>query len=363
MLILNSMGNKMTKTGFPIAFFLCVITFCCFPSGPILSQDLKRDSLPLLFRNNSPLSLQLRYSNKEVKRKTNDSVYLQSRIWHRIGEQWDSLPVRIRARGNFRRKTCYFAPLKLKFKRSSTKTTIFAGSEELKMVLPCLLERYSGDYVLKEYLAYQLYEVISPYHFKTRLAEVSFFDDRGRREVDHHFYGFLIEDIDHLCKRYRGQEVKRRVHPLQQDGLASVRNAFFEYMIANTDFSTKQLHNQKLLFAEKRIIPVPYDFDMSGLVNAPYAAVTNIQNLSGSISQVTDRIYKGYERERSHLDQVRGEFIQKKPELLKKLTDLQELFEDTAQYREAHDFLLSFFEIIEDDKKFEREIANRLRSR
>ncbi len=348
-----------------MAYLLGLIFLCCwcFPFGQANAQDLRIDSLPLLFRENTPLPLQLRYSNKDIKRQTNDSTYLQSRIWYREKEGWDSLSVSLRARGNFRRKTCYFAPLKLKFKRSSARASIFEGSEKLKLVLPCLLERYTGDYVLKEYLSYQLYEVISPYHFKSRLAEIALFDDRGRREVDHQFYGFLIEDMDHLCRRYKGQEVKRRVHPLQQDGLASVRNAFFEYMIANTDFSTKQLHNQKLLFAEKRIIPIPYDFDMSGLVNAPYAAVTNIQNLSGSITQVTDRIYKGYERDRSLLEQVRNEYLHKKPDLLRKLTDLQELFEDKAQYREAHDFLLSFFEILEDDKKFEKEILNRLRSR
>jgi hypothetical protein len=346
-----------------LTLFLVLFLLPPFLFGQVEDQDKEDNSLPRLFREESPLPLQLRYSNKEIKRETNDSTYLQSRIWYRETEQWDSLPVRLRARGNFRRKTCYFAPLKLKFRRSSARNTVFEGSETLKLVLPCLLERNSGDYVLKEYLAYKLYQVIAPYHFKTRLLEIALFDDRGRREVDHHFFGFLIEDMDQLTVRYGGQEVRRYIHPLQQDDLASVRNAFFEYMIANTDFSTKQLHNQKLLFEEKRIIPLPYDFDMSGLVNAPYAAVTNIQNLSGTITHVTDRIYKGYERERPLLDQVRNEYLEKKPDLLGELYRLKELFEDQAQYREASDFLLSFFAILEDDKKFEREIATRLRTR
>ncbi len=321
------------------------------------------DVLPELFRTEAPLQIKLRYSNKFLKRETNDSTYLESMIWFSRGDLWDSLPVNLRARGNFRRKTCYFAPLKLKFRKSKTASTLFEGSEKLKMVLPCQLDRNTGDYVLKEYLAYKLYETIAPYHFKTRLTEISLFEERGKREVTHEFFGFLIEDMDYLCERYGGQELNRLVHPLQHDDEASVFNAFFEFMIANTDYSTKQQHNQNLLFTEKRIIPVPYDFDMSGLVNAPYAAVTNIQNLSGSITQVTDRIYKGYERDPDILDGVRREFLGKRSELMAELDEIESYFQDINQFREAQKFLEAFFEILEDDKKFEKQILNRLRTR
>lgn len=321
------------------------------------------EALPELFRKDIPLKIRLRYSNKSLKRDTNDSTYLQSMIWFSEGDTWDSLPADLRARGNFRRKTCYFAPLKIRIKRSKSVSTPFQGSEKLKMVLPCQLDRNTGDYVLREYLAYKIFERVAPFHFKTRLAEVTLIEDKGRREVTHEFYGFLIEDMDHLCKRYEGQEVKRLIHPLQQDDLASAQNDLFEFMIANTDFSTTQQHNQKLLFVKKRIIPLPYDFDMSGLVNAPYAAVTNIQNLEGSITQVTDRIYKGYERDTALLQRVRLDFLQKRPEILSELEAIESFFQDPLQYREAYEFLESFFGIVEDDKKFERQVLNRLRTR
>jgi hypothetical protein len=231
------------------------------------------------------------------------------------------------------------------------------------MVLPCLLDRSSADYVLKEYLAYKLYERLAPYHFKTRLARILLLDERGKREVPFEFYGFIIEDMDQLTVRYGGQEIKRVIHPLQQDALASVQNAFFEFMIANTDYSTKQKHNQKLLFAENRIIPLPYDFDMCGLVNAPYAAVTNIQNLSGSITQVTDRIYKGYERDEVILQQVRQNYLGKKNQVLQEVDALKDRFDDPRQFREAYEFIISFFDILEDDRKFSKNILGRLRSR
>ncbi len=335
-----------------------------FTYGQQINSASSGEGVQPLFGSEFPLLLQLRYSNKEVKRETNDSTYLQSMVWFKEATtSWDSLPVDLRARGNFRRENCYFVPLKLKLKKTHTKGGLFQGSEKIKMVLPCLLDRNSGDYVLKEYLAYKLYEHVGTYHFKTRLTYIELFEEKGKRKVEHNLLGFMIEDMDQVAERYHGKEIERIIHPLQYDATASLQNAFFEYMIANTDYSTRQQHNQKILFTEKKIIPVPYDFDMCGLVNAPYAAVTNIQNLSGSITQVTDRIYKGYEREEAQLYEVRKLFLAKKEEMLEEAYALKELFQDPAQYRQAEVFIQDFFDILEDDKKFSRNILGRQRTR
>ena len=83
---------------------------------------------------------------------------------------------------------------------------------------------------------------------------------------------FMIEDIANVADRNRGKRLKRTVHPLQQDHLSSVQNDFFQFMIGNTDFSSAYQHNEKLIFVDGRqAIPIPYDFDMSGMVNAHYA--------------------------------------------------------------------------------------------
>ena len=102
---------------------------------------------------------------------------------------------------------------------------------------------------------------------------------------------------------------------------------------------------------------------MSGLVNANYAAVTNVQNISGSISEVTQRIYKGYERDIELLQQVRTQYLAKKTQLLSALELLKDEFEDRTQYSEAEKFIESYFEILESDKKFKKNILDRLRSR
>jgi hypothetical protein len=225
------------------------------------------------------------------------------------------------------------------------------------------LEKNNDDFVIKEYIAYKLYEIIAPYHFKTRLTRIDLIEERGKRTNTHQLIGFVIEDIDAVAKRYDAREIERIIHPLQQDAVASIQNAFFQYLIANTDFSTKQQHNQKIIFSDKKIIPVPYDFDMSGLVNANYAAVTNIQNLSGSITEVTQRIYKGYERDITLLQQVRAQYLDKRMEMLDALELLKDEFQDRNQYREAEKFIESYFEILESDKKFKKNILDRQRTR
>ena len=92
------------------------------------------------------------------------------------------------------------------------------------------------------------------------------------------------------------------------DAETSIQNAMFQFMIGNTDFSVAYQHNGKLLFVNKEIIPLPYDFDMTGWVNPSYATV----NQSLGIKSVRERVYRGFKREEQYFDQVREDFIAKK---------------------------------------------------
>ena len=78
------------------------------------------------------------------------------------------LKLRLRARGNFRRNTCYFPPIKMKIKKDQTEGTVFEGNKTMKLVLPCKLEAENNDNILQEFIAYKIYEMISPFHFKTK---------------------------------------------------------------------------------------------------------------------------------------------------------------------------------------------------
>jgi hypothetical protein len=328
------------------------------------SKNSNKESSALFIDNQQPLLVQLKFSINNVKKNTNDSTYVLSTLFYKSqGVFWDSLKIKIRARGNHRRETCYYVPLKLKLKKSSTKGTLFEGSKKLKLVLPCLPGKSNSDLIIKEYLAYKLYEIISPYHFKTRLVNIEFFEEKGKRIKKHELKGILIEDIDKVANRFNGRAYKRYVHPLENDAITSIQNNLFQYLIGNTDFSTRTQHNQKLLFIDNKFICIPYDFDMSGLVNANYAAVSGIENMPIKITEVTQRLYKGYKRDELLLQKVRQEFISHKIQIFNTIDDIRELFSDPKQFLKAKQYIADFFEIIESDKKFNKNMVSRTRTK
>ena len=311
-----------------------------------------------LFNAKEPIALKLQYSIKELKKKTNDSTYMRAIL---IPDQngSDSIPIKIRARGKFRRDNCYFIPLKVKISKKASRNTLFEGNRKFKLVLPCLMQKNKNDYVVKEYLAYSIFELISPYHFKTVLTHIAFVEEKGSRTIKHNLKGILIEDSDQVEKRYQGREMEKKVHPLYQDAVNAIRNNLFQFMIGNTDYSTRGGHNEKLFYLDNKYISLPYDFDLSGLVNPDYAYASDFKHASNSIPDLTSRVYQGYQRERPLIEQVRKEFLLIKDQVLEKLLELEPEFEEKQQFKAALQFLNSFYSIIENDSRFEYRIVNK----
>lgn len=334
---------------------------------PVLAQEswaeLEFKKSNKIFRSKDPLPIRLRYSNKDLLRKTDDSTYLASDMAYMTSDgEWQTLEVQLRARGNWRRKNCFLAPIKMKIKKSQRKKTEFKGSKELKLVMPCKNNDQGHDYILKELIAYKMYELISPYHFKTRRLHIDLTDVRKKKEKEYDVLGFVIEDLGELTHRTRSEKIAAKRHPLTQNNLAAIRNDLFQFMIGNVDFSTYFQHNQKLIQVEKiGTVPVPYDFDMSGLVNASYAEVSKIQGEEIEIKDVTQRLYRGYMRDEGLYQQVRTEYLDKKVQIMALIEGFESDFYQAKAYKEAHAFIGDFFEILSDDDLFESMILNKAR--
>jgi hypothetical protein len=341
--------------------------FFIFAQGVLaqgVAQTLQENETTALFRDESPLSIVLRYSNKEMLRDTDDSTYLKTMLTYQNPDgQWDSLEVEMRARGNWRRKNCFLTPVKVRIKKGERKNTAFDGNKELKLVLPCQNTDAGQDYVLKEYMAYKLYEVVTPYHFKTRRLRIDYADVKGKKEKPYQLEGFMIEDINRVADRNNAKRLKRTVHPLQQDDRSSIQNDFFQFMIGNTDFSSAYQHNENLIFVEgMNAIPVPYDFDMSGLVDANYAVVSQVQGETLAITDVTQRLYRGFKRDPALYEEVRQEYLSKKDEFVKVMDALGPDFKNQGNFRDARDFVMDFFTILADKSKFQDKILDKART-
>jgi hypothetical protein len=329
-----------------------------------IDQNEKFREVSPLFREEKSLKINLHYSKTNMLAVTNDSTYLKSNLRYQFQEEEPhTLAIELRARGNYRKKNCYYLPLKLKIDKHISKGTPFEEDQKLKLVLPCLKSNQANDHVIKELLAYKIYELLSPYYFQTRLVSVALEEDTGKKKIDHDLMGILIQDDKSLAHDYRGNIIKRRIHPKNQDALSSVRNALFQYMIGNTDYSTAYQHNEKLFYLDDKIVPVPYDFDMAGLVNTSYAVVSAIKNKPLPIQKVTDRLFIGFEREEAVFQEVRKDFLAKETLVFEMMDRHEKFFKDSRELEEAKKFLEGFYKILVDDKKFESKILNKARTK
>ena len=225
--------------------------------------------------------------------------------------------------------------------------------------MPCLLRKEKNDNIIQEFIAYKFYEKISPYYFKTRLVDIEFTEIKKKKTEVHKLIGFLIEDDKRVADRFEGKSFERYIHPKAMDDMTSVQNSIFQFMIGNTDFSVAYQHNGKLLYIDKKIYPLPYDFDLCGLVDASYAIVNNTLG----INSVRDRKYRGFKRDESLLEKVRDQILSKKNEFYQIIDNQKSKFEITTEFESTNKFLTSFFDIMEDDKSFKKEVIQMMRTK
>ncbi len=340
-------------------FYIWVIILALF-SGQLTAQENPDELFAEPSASESLLALRLVTPIKTLKKETNDSTYIQSTLFYKEGPQWDSLDVQLRTRGEFRLKQCVFPPVKLKFSKDDIEGTLFEGHKKLKLVVPCKHEDDKNDNVVREYMAYKLLEPITPYHFKTRLVDLEWSQKASKKEGGFQLKGILLEDIEHLADRVGGDEYDRVIHPMRLDTLNAIRNAFFQYMIGNDDYSYVLGHNRKAIFLEGKFIVIPYDFDLSGLVNADYGKYTNV-DLAMLGDPTTERSYRDSPRDPTLVQQVRQEYLVKQAMILEAMNSTKPYFDDENEFNEAELYIKKFFQMLEDDRVFERRFIKQVK--
>ena len=239
------------------------------------------------------------------------------------------------------------------------KNTAFEKNRKLKLVVPCRHEEAKNDNVVKEYLAYRLLEPITPYHFKVRLVNLEWSQKSSKKSSGHQLKGILLEDMDDFAERMGGDAYKRNMHPMRLDTLNGIRNAFFQYMIGNNDYSVVVGHNYKILYKDEGFYVIPYDFDLAGLVNADYGKSSDVQNLRFMGDHPAARVYRDFARDPKLVQQIRQEYLSKKRAIFYQFQQTKDFFDLEDDYTEAELYLTKFYQILEDDKKFERVFYNK----
>ena len=331
--------------------------------APVL---LRADDNPL-FLSDDPLKAVLTAPILQAygQKKQEQRLYLEGHWSYREGDENVRLGVKIRTRGNYRRQVCSLPPLMLNFRKKEVMDTLFDGQDKLKMVSPCKDgERYQQLLFLEE-LVYDLWALYSEYHFLTRRVVVAY-ADTDNPDKRWQSENFLLETDEAMAKRKAMRIVKtqdnRREHMnMPETALLEV----FQFMIGNVDYSTLSgregencCHNVRLIApegAETGFIPVPYDFDSSGFLNAPYA--TPPANVP--IRKVTQRYFTGWcKEERRFLDAI--EHIRSLEEEAIALAENAPELEGYTRSR-ALSFLKQSYKHINDDGFVKQLILNRCR--
>lgn len=185
-----------------------------------------------------------------------------------------ALKVEVRPRGKFRRKNAIYPPLKLKFKKKDLVQAGFDTLNEIKLVLPCFDSDKGDDLVVREYIAYKIFEKLSPASVRAKLIKLTIHDTHVEKSKKV-MYAILVEDMEETCVRMNGVPVED--YGIPADSLIANQAALmvmFEYMIGNTDWEISMLRNVRMIRSNetKKILTMPYDFDFSGLVSAPYSS-------------------------------------------------------------------------------------------
>jgi len=336
----------MSTTGFWLLFWLTSI--------PVIAQTGRG-----LFDADSVLEISFSGNVGELMRDRGDDPQNHTFMLSFMeGDQRMDLQVQVKTRGHFRKmkENCTYPPLLITFPKGTADNTIFREQRKLKLVTPCVNEKF----VIKEYLVYQLYSLTTAKSFRARLVRFSFTNTATKGKGIDPMYGILLEEEDQMARHNGMVAIDRQMLTPQQTEKKDFLNmAVFEYLIGNTDWSIQYLQNVKLIAKDSLAVPspVPYDFDHAGIVGAPYAQPAPELQLSST----RERRYRGYcITEMSEFDEVLARYNQLKDKFYEVYSSNTLL--DAGYQKLTLRYLDDFYKVINDPNKLKAEFQYPCRS-
>jgi len=225
-----------------------------------------------------------------------------------------SFSVNINLRGKYRRRMCGFPPLKLNFNKSELSDNGLSKADEYKLVTHCL-EGEEGDVnMVKEFLAYQFYQQISPLSYRSKLLKITYQDTKSDDKIVG--MAILLEDKSSFEKRYDLSEMKDTFNlPRSNFDDNNFRtHGLFQYLMGNVDWSTAISKNMDIYKSKEngKMFIVPYDFDFSGFVNVSYA----VPNKDYNQKKIRDRLLLEADESDSLYQSEIQKFIALKPSFI-----------------------------------------------
>jgi hypothetical protein len=327
------------------------------------------DNLPApLFADRGILEINIVAPMKTLMDVRPDKSYLDGTLAYTQQDGTERrLAIKLRTRGNYRRdkEHCDFAPIRLNFSKPEVAGTLFDGQDKLKLVTQC--KTGDGAYakvVLREYLAYRLFQQLSDVSYGVRLLRIKYVDSDGGAGITR--YGFVIEGEADVAQRNALQPVKaERLSAEEHDPARQNLVHLFEFMIGNTEYSLVNpepdkscCHNADILSATggPPYVALPFDFDFAGLVNAPYAE----PNPRYPISSVRIRFYRGLCANNTLLPGTIDLFERKRDDVFRAIDELAGTSSSARRtLRWSRNYVDAFYYVIEDPDRVQQELLDK----
>jgi hypothetical protein len=296
-----------------------------------------------LFEGDSPLEISLRLDLSTYFKTKPQEEYLKVNMTiHLSNTDSISRDIRLRTRGAFRNQYCRFAPIELNFKKTDFGYSDLNSISKLKLAPQCGTGKQNEDYLLREYLTYKLFNVLTDTSFRVRLLTVNYIDTEKKRKPIRQ-YAFFIEPVEMITARTNTVQIK--AHTLTQRNIIPKimdRFALFNYMIGNYDWAVPNQHNVLVLkpLAYDTLgmaIAVPHDFDWTGLVNATYAIPAEIVGTE----TVRERLFQGICRSKAVYQKDLEMLLNKKEEFYRVINEFPYL--NTNAKKDMTGYLDGFF--------------------
>lgn len=317
-----------------------------------------------LFESDEPLALTLSGPFSAIRRDRDKA----QRYPGEVTFEGVSFPVTYSVRGNKRLQAdiCRHPPLWLEFDKEARKDTLFDKQKRIKMVVLCRDQDTYRGYLRAEYLIYRMLNELTDESYKVRWVDASFDDGVGGPRVAN---AFFIERKARVAKRLDYEKNERpSITFYELEPESSALSSLFQYVIGNPDYSFMRAadpaaeccHNAKLFIQQgterrDRYVPVPYDFDSSGLINAKYAK----PNPMLGIKKVTTRLFRGVCYHNDATRQARDTILAARSQLEALVADDPLL--KASSKKKMLKYLEGSFETLADPQEFEEEIIGECR--
>ena len=297
----------MALRSYLYGFFFLAVLSCSGPAEHAV--EMERQGSFFQWLQEAPTELILHFDRDSLEAARDEETPINA-ILQVVRNDTINIEVELSTRGVNRKKICDFPPLRLTIPSAYVEEQNWFKPRKYKLVTDCTEGRGNMQLLFREYLAYQLQAMHLDHYLKAQLLPIIYV--LGEEVLQSHV--IILEPAKEMARRLDAELLdieKEKIKHLHQESYDKL--VLFQYMIGNTDWNLTRAHNVEWIRLNNGSIspiPVAYDFDGCGLVNAPYAKPYSTLPIKS-----TRERFLQYRGDKVNLEEERDQFSEKREEV------------------------------------------------